>query len=210
MTEHPDKDLLIRLGAFLDGASPSDIARRAGLAASTLTRVMHGRTDHRLSAPTMDKLREAFPTFFDPDPDRAPQARAYLPVEVLPSFAGMGGGGSGEGDRETALIPRRLIVEKLRASPADLLIIECRGDSMHPDFEHGDQVMIDRRDTDPTQPGPFALWDGDGYVVKLVERIPQRPGWLRIFSINDRYSPYEVEAQYVRIMGRPVWYAREL
>src|SRR3546814_18999489 len=81
-------------------------------------------------------------------------------------------------------------LDDLRAKPADLLLIDVRGDSMMPDFLHGDQILVDKRDRDPRQPGPFALWDGEGYVVKLVERVPQRKGWYRIFSANNRYTPY--------------------
>lgn len=139
-----------------------------------------------------------------------PTARDYMPINVLPSYGGMGGGGTGEGDLETGLVPRRLVVDELRAKPADLLLIEARGESMMPDFLHGDQILIDRRDTNPVQPGSFALWDGDGYVIKLVERVPHRPGFYRIFSSNGRYSAYEVEAESIQIMGRPVWFARRL
>jgi phage repressor protein C with HTH and peptisase S24 domain len=89
-------------------------------------------------------------------------------------------------------------------------MIEARGDSMAPEFLHGDQILIDLRDKNPVQPGSFCLWDGDGYVVKLVERAPERRGFLRIFSRNEIYKPYEVMADEVRIMGRPVWVGREL
>jgi phage repressor protein C with HTH and peptisase S24 domain len=135
---------------------------------------------------------------------------AYVEVKVLPSYAGMGGGGSGEGDRVVAKLPRRLIEDELRGRASDFELIDVRGDSMEPDFQHGDQILIDRRDRDPRQPGPFALWDDDGYVVKLVERVPQRRGWYRIFSANSRYSAYEVEETETTILGRPVWFARRL
>jgi hypothetical protein len=136
--------------------------------------------------------------------------RGYLPVEILPSFAGMGGGGTGEGDRESGLVSRRLIENELGASPKDMLIIEARGDSMEPDFQHGDQILIDCRDRNPIQPGPFAMWDGDGYVVKIVERLPQQRGWYRVFSANGRYASYDVEESTIKIMGRPVWFGRRL
>ena len=136
--------------------------------------------------------------------------REYIPVEIMPSFGGMGGSGTGDGDIEFGLVSRRLIEDELRAKPSDMLLIECRGSSMEPDFLHGDQILIDRRDTNPVQPGAFALWDGDGYVVKLVERVPQKLGIYRIFSANDRYSAYEVDAEQVRILGRPVWFGRRL
>lgn len=145
-------------------------------------------------------------------PDVPPMGRetAYVDIPVLPSYAGMGGGGNGEGEQGVAKLPRNLIVEELHGSPADFELIDVRGDSMEPDFHHGDQILIDRRDRDPRQPGPFALWDDDGYVVKLVERVPGKRGWYRIFSANPRYSEYEIEETDSTIRGRPVWFARRL
>lgn len=134
----------------------------------------------------------------------------YIAIDILPSYAGMGGGGNGDGDLGTGLVPRSLVQDELRAKPSDLLLLEARGESMAPDFLHGDQILIDKRDCNPIQPGSFALWDGDGYVIKLVERVPHKPGYYRIFSANTRYSAYEVEAEQVKIMGRPVWFARRL
>lgn len=134
----------------------------------------------------------------------------YEEVEVLPTFAGMGGGGNGDGDRRTALISRALIRDELRGKPSDMLLIEVRGTSMQPLFEHGDQLLIDKRDRNPIQPGPFALFDGDAYLVKLVERAPGRRGWYRIWSANPEFSEDFVEETETTIMGRPVWFARRL
>lgn len=142
--------------------------------------------------------------------DAAPAGGDYMPVDILPSYAGMGGGGTGEGEHAQALIPRALIEDELKAKPKDLILIEARGESMMPDFLHGDQILIDKRDCNPVQPGAFALWDGDGYVVKLVERVPHKRGYYRIFSANSRFSAYEVEEEQIKIMGRPVWFGRRL
>lgn len=193
---------------------PSAVAKKAGLAATTITRPFNGDATTRMSAPTLSKLKAAFPGFpafgLVPDLPPAPGALSYVPVEVLPSYVGMGGGGTPEGDREMAMLPRNLIEDELRGNAEDFQLIDVRGDSMMPDFQHGDQILIDRRDRNPRQPGPFALFDGDGYVLKLVERVPQRRGWYRIFSANDRYSAYEIEETETTIMGRPVWFARRL
>jgi phage repressor protein C with HTH and peptisase S24 domain len=161
----------------------------------------------------MDKIREFLADEHignTPDLPSAEFTREYLAVDILPSYAGMGGGGNGDGDPQTGLVSRQLVEQELRAKVSDLLLIEARGESMTPDFIHGDQILIDRRDCNPVQPGSFALWDGDGYVIKLVERVPHKPGWYRIFSANDRYSAYEVDAEQIKIMGRPVWFARRL
>ncbi len=208
-----DKELIQALMDWA-GKSPSELARTAKLTPSTLTRPLNQPVKHRLSVPTLAKLRTAFPTFpgfmIDADLPLAPSGKSYLSVEVLPSFGGMGGGGTGEGDTSTALVSRELIEDVLRAKPEDLLLIDVRGDSNEPEFLHGDQILVDRRDVNPVQPGFFALWDGDAYVVKLVERVPRKAGAYRIFSANSRYSEYEVSEDEIRIMGRPVWFARRL
>lgn len=213
MTESSDKDFIQRLVDFA-GVAPSEVARKAGLAVSTLTRPLNHPVKYKLSKATIDRLRVAFPNFPDwakmPDvPDADPHSE-YVDIAVIPSYAGAGGGGSGDGDGVIAKLPRRLIVEELRGKPSDFELIDVRGDSMMPDFHHGDQILIDKRDRNPRQPGPFVLWDEDGYVVKLVERLPQRRGWVRIFSANPRYSPYEIEDNETTILGRPVWFARRL
>ncbi len=208
-----DRELIEALCKWA-GKSASDLAKSADLTPSTLTRPLNQPVKHRLSTPTLTKLRIRYPGFpgfaKEPDLPPLPSDKSYLPVAVLPSYAGMGGGGSGEGDDATALLPRALIEDELRAKAIDLLLIDVRGDSMEPDFQHGDQILVDKRDIDPRQPGAFALWDGEGYVVKLVERVPQEAGVYRIFSANGRYSEYKVAADQIQIMGRPVWFARRL
>ncbi len=133
---------------------------------------------------------------------------SYVSVEVLPTFAGMGGGGTGDDDPITALVPRSLIVEILQGKPSDFLLINVRGDSMEGDFRHGDQLLVDTRDKSPTQPGPFALWFDDEYVVKNVERVPG--GQVRIFSSNPKYTTVSLATEETRIIGRPVWFGRRL
>lgn len=145
-------------------------------------------------------------------PDVPPGGKVgrYVDIAVLPSYAGAGGGGTGEGEQQTAKVSRALIEDELHGSPGDFELIDVRGDSMTGLFENGDQLLIDKRDRDPIQPGPFVLWDEDGYVVKLVERVPGKRGWYRVFSKNPTYSEYEIEETETTIRGRPVWFARRL
>lgn len=197
------------------GVRQRDVAERLEIGQDKVSKVYSGIRQWKgpevaVLLEWLQELEDCASIITTPDVPEGDTERLYLPVEVLPSYAGMGGGGNGDGEPEIALISRALIEDQLRARPKDLLVIDVRGDSMMPDFQHGDQILIDRRDVDPVQPGPFCLWDGDGYVVKLVERVPQQRGFYRIFSANGRYSSYEVDAGDVRIMGRPVWFARRL
>lgn len=204
------------------------VAKKSGVPATTLYDFLKGDTQG-LRVETEHKVAKAYRVDVEvifggakPEPhigntsdlpDNDP-LQDYVEVEVLPTFAGMGGGGTGDGDMSRALVSRALVIQELRADPADLLIIDVRGDSMldpatGKGFMHGDQLIVHRRDTNPRQPGPFALWYDDGYVVKNVEII-RRTGKLRIFSNNPAYSDDEADPEDVKIMGRPVWFARRL
>jgi phage repressor protein C with HTH and peptisase S24 domain len=196
------------------GLKAANVADMIGVANTTINRFANGSARNRLARETVARLKEKFPDFpgfaKEPDLPTADPRQDYIAIEILPSYVGAGGGGNGDGDIAYGMVPRRLVVDELRASPKDLLLIEVRGDSMEPDFWHGDQILIDRRDRNPIQPGPFALWDGEAYVIKLVERVPGQRGVYRVFSVNERYSAYEIEDGEQVIMGRPVWFGRRL
>lgn len=197
------------------GLSQADLGKIVGVGQPTISDMEKGELNNwpKHSAAIIRALNKPR-SFFEPDgpeveadlPPSSPTI-AYVEIEVLPTFAGMGGGGTGDGDSRVAMLPRQLVEDELRAKPTDMLMIDVRGNSMEPDFFHGDQILVDKRDRNPIQPGPFALWDGDGYVVKNVER---QSGRYRIFSSNGRYSERVADPEEVQIMGRPVWYARRL
>jgi phage repressor protein C with HTH and peptisase S24 domain len=135
----------------------------------------------------------------------------YVQIAELPTYAGAGGGGTGEGDHGSLAFSRSLVEHELRASPADLLAVTIEGNSMSPDFQSGDQLLIDKRKTSLAQPGAFCLWDGDGYVVKYIERVPgAEPPRVRVISANTTFSTFERLVEEVRIMGRVVWLARRV
>lgn len=213
-TKQPEAiEILTRIDEL--GVSQRALAGKLDISENKVSKIKSGErrisaTEYRLATEWLDEVARKGGYIEEADlPDAEPQ-RDYLPIAVLPSYAGMGGGGTGEGDLETALVPRALVEDELKAKPSDLMLLEARGQSMEPDFLHGDQLLIDLRDKNPVQPGAFALWDGDGYVVKLVERVPNKAGFYRIFSANERFSSYEVNAHDVQIMGRPVWFGRRL
>lgn len=156
-------------------------------------------------------VRNAIAADLSPADDGPP--KGYVAVPTLEIRLGMGGGGYAEEDLmgPPALFPERLIVRELRGKPLDFLAMEVEGQSMEPVLMSGDQVLIDRRKVNPSQPGVFSLWDGYGLVVKWVERVHDSdPPKLRVMSENKRFSEYEVLAEEARIIGRVVWFARRM
>lgn len=195
---------------------PTALAKRAGMAATTITRPYNGTAATRISTPTLEKLRKTFPDFpgFGVEADQLEERQEddWVVVERLPTFAGMGGGGTGDAQRGSITFSRSLIERDLRAQPEDLLAIEAEGNSMEPDYQGGDQILIDTRRLSLAAPGAFCLWDGDGYVVKYLERIPgTEPARVRIISRNsDLYPTYERLVEECEIKGRVVWFGRQV
>lgn len=107
-------------------------------------------------------------------------------------------------------IPESYLSElKMRRPSA--YIIEVTGDSMYdPAYPGapgsifpGDRLIIDISDRKPSPPGPFAVWDGLGVVVKMVEVIPNTdPVRIRMHSRNPRYSAYDATEDEAVIIGR--------
>lgn len=90
-----------------------------------------------------------------------------------------------------------------RAGRGDIDVIEVIGDSMEPLLEAGDRVLVDRRQTTPSPPGIFVVFDGLATVCKRVEYLPgSEPPTVRITSANAAYSPYERTIEEANIIGR--------
>lgn len=101
--------------------------------------------------------------------------------------------------------------DELGLERTNLAIVEVRGDSMEPTLSTGDRVLINMSDLQVSQPGIFVLFDGDGTVIKRVEKVPYSdPAQVVIKSDNPAHGEYTVPGELVKIVGRVVWAARRL
>ena len=132
-------------------------------------------------------------------------------IALLPTFAGMGGGGTGDDDPGVVSFSRDLIERELRAPPSSLLAMIAEGNSMEPDFRGGDQILVDTRRKSLAQPGAFCLWDGDGHVIKYLEKVPDSdPAKVRVVSANGIYEPRERLLDEINLIGRVIWFGRRV
>lgn len=175
------------------------------------------------TAPTADKI-QAICDFLDIDPvwlltgqvgkwSKGSKEVGVAMVTVPEYDVRVSAGGGFHIDTETKRdvwpFSRRYIVEELRLSASQLVVLEVIGDSMEPTLRSGDRVLVNMGDKRVSQPGLFVLWDGDGTVVKRLELVPNsKPQKLNRISDNPLHKPYEVIAQDTMIVGRVVWYAR--
>ncbi|NGO63919.1 hypothetical protein G6N76_09545 [Rhizobium daejeonense] len=148
-------------------------------------------------------------------------------LRELDTRAGAGGGGvdssalvsidNGVSIQEDAFrdgvweMPSAFLNYELKVSASGAIVAEVVGDSGYdPENSNapgsllpGDRVIIDSRDIRPSPPGPFAVFDGLGLVIKLVEVVRNSdPPRLRLSSRNPSYPPYEVTTEEAHIIGR--------
>lgn len=132
-------------------------------------------------------------------------------IKLLPNFVGLGAGGTEEGDEGQISFSRDLIENELRAPADQLLAMVAEGNSMEPNFLGGDQILVDTRRKSLAQPGAFCLWDGDGHVIKFLERIQgSDPPKVRVISANSLYEPTERLLEEIHLVGRVVWFGRRV
>ncbi len=136
---------------------------------------------------------------------------ASVSIKLLPTWAGMGTGGTGDDDPGVVSFSRDLVERELRANPDNLLAMQAEGNSMEPDFRGGDQILVDTRRTSLAQPGAFCLFEDDGHVIKYLERVPEsEPPRVRVVSLNPLYEPRERLLDDIRLIGRVIWFGRRV
>jgi phage repressor protein C with HTH and peptisase S24 domain len=146
-----------------------------------------------------------------PSPARAKED--YVTVPRISAEASAGGGTlvSKEFEQERYCFRRSWIKEQLNTSPANLRLLFVRGDSMEPTLCHNDIVLVDTSKKIPTPPGIFVLFDGLGLVAKRIEYVGDPDTMkIRIASDNPQYATYERSIEDTFIIGRIVWFAREM
>lgn len=163
--------------------------------------------------------REVLRYISDPDMASIPDAQVVrLPEIDLRGGASYGGGKSDEewrdgdqgADKPVAFwgLPAGFAQRELGVQMGFADILQVRGDSMDDGtakgLSSGDRVIIDRRDTDTRQGGIFAVFDGEGVIIKQVElQRGHEPPRIVCKSLNPRYDPITLLLdESVRVIGR--------
>lgn len=96
-----------------------------------------------------------------------------------------------------------------RGRAEEMVLMQVVGNSMEPEIQEGDLVLVDQSRTDVLAGGIYAVGVEDTVLVKRVEKLP---GQLVLHSDNTDYLPVRLagdELDSVRIIGRVVWACRE-
>ena len=181
--------------------SERGIAKLAGRSPATITHFLRGRTDS-LTAKTYDKIAEGMTNKFGREFTVA-ELRGDAPLEIqLPIRSYVGAG-----DEVVAPVEGDGPIDYVAAPPelAEGEVLEVRGRSMLPAYEHGDLLFHRFMDPDPRNLlGKLViakLKDGRRFV-KVLQPGSKR-GRFTLTSLNPSYAPMEDQA--VAAVARIVW-----
>lgn len=103
------------------------------------------------------------------------------------------------------------IKNKFGLAPSDVRLMVVMGDNMSPTLNRGDMLLVDMTKKHPSPPGIFVLFDGMALVPKRVEMLSHgNAPSLRISCDNPHYSTYESPIPDAAIIGRVIWFSRDL
>ncbi len=103
------------------------------------------------------------------------------------------------------VMPASLLSQGTRAAPENIRVYPISDNTMAPDFQSGEYVLVDVSDVRPAPAGVFILSDHYGHILRYCEILPQsRPPKIRIQASGKTYEPYVTSLKGARIVGRVI------
>lgn len=108
-----------------------------------------------------------------------------------------------EFDSESIDIPASYLQGRPKS---DYFLLTVKGDSMYPQYQDGDYVLVLKQDTlDRSGQIGVVLYDGDQATLKKVEYVDGED-WMKLIPLNPQYSPKTItgcDLEQCRILGAP-------
>lgn len=217
----------VRYLLLVKGWKPSNLADEAGIAPSTLNRLLNDKNHkYLLSSKTLAKLASATDIRYDPDRSYLkvtleelekplPSARRsdnFLSIPIYDIRASAGNGAFAEDGEPTGFQPYREqeILRLTRANLEDLAVIQVAGDSMWETLHDGDKVLVDRTVNRIVRDGIYILGFEDELLVKRCQRDLEN-GNVIVKSDNPAYDSFRItNGDQLNVVGRVIWIGRAL
>ena len=213
-----------RIKGLLGDMNPHAFAEKCGISYSTLLRMIRGQTIPR--GDTLQLIAEATNLTVDwllygrEKPKVKPEAMEVEFLEVLGEsveiplidlYVGAGNGYEVQSEevQEYLTLPLRLVATERGLNAKNLQAVTVKGDSMIPDFNSGDIVVLDLSQNQPAE-GVYVVRLENTVVLKRLQRIMGNQ--LKLSSQNPLYEPIIIDLKTsettVPVIGRVVWSLR--
>lgn len=213
-----DDIALIRALIDYAGVSAAEVARRAKVSPRTIQRMKGGNPESRLSAPTLDSLRAAYPGFpgwtrgaewseITPAHDRADD---IVELDQIDLKYGMGGTyADGPIQIQRRAFSRGWLRSITSTAPQHLSWAVGDNDSMEPTIRSGEVVLIDRSQDSPRHDaGVWAVAYGEIGSIKRLRYLPD--GTVELHSDNQLVRPQTAVDGELHVIGRVIAVVRRL
>ena len=191
------------------GLNATELARRAGVAHSTIHRALSPEQKVVVSRRTLVAIEAATGLGFeDFQAGRAPATvadAAFERIEVVdPRTVPEGGTLLDAGPPAMALAFPREWLASLANAPYPVVVgLRVLGDVMEPTLADGDLVLVDASATDLARGGLYALGGPGGAAVRRVSL--GLDGRARVKPDNPAYDAVELDAGSLAVLGRVIW-----
>lgn len=146
--------------------------------------------------------------------DATPLAADIADFAMIDAYDIEASAGNGTVAREEEVIGRfafrRSWLNRKGLSPATLVIITAKGDSMEPTVRSGDILLVDKNITRLASDGIYLIERDNEVYCKRLQKLFN--GGVSIMSDNEKYKPQELdqsEAEQLNVTGRVVWIGGE-
>jgi len=103
------------------------------------------------------------------------------------------------------VIPAEILSMRTSAPPSQIKIFSIKESFMEPEFRHGEHVLIDLSDKNPTPPGTFIISDGFGVMIRNCEYVPNSdPAEIRVSANSTNFQSQTLRAGDFKIIGRVI------
>ena len=186
------------------GVNITQMCRDAGVNRSALNELKAGRTK-RLSAINLMRIADYFNVTVEyllTDKKSAEESNlgAMREITMIPLYNSVSAGfGAYASDLVAGYVPTAL---HNGYNAKNLLAINVVGDSMSPEINDGDTVIVHKQDSVDSGTLAVVLMDGDAGFIK---RVNYGSDWIELISYNKQYSPMRFEGADVlrlRVVGK--------
>lgn len=145
-----------------------------------------------------NKIKELFPKYFETPEfellDKMDSNTDLVAIKYRPDVylsAGYGAIATNE-QYETVHIDRKLLVSKkgLSINPKYCEVLTVSGDSMMPEYHHGDRVVLDKSVTDFIDGQVFAFLLDNQCYIKIINLLPDK---IKCIPLNKEYDTFYLD-----------------
>lgn len=181
------------------------LAKVLNLEAPAISKILAGIRE--IKATEYVQMRKFFGLSIDENSMMSVSKNAYIikPLQAKNTYEGMQDHGKKhkESNQSDWMIPADLMKQKTLASPDQIKSFKIEGDSMNPDFNAGEYVLVDTSIKNPSPSGVFLIFDGLGEIIRQCEYVPQSdPPSVKLVALKSGYESCVLELKNETIIGR--------